>query len=316
MSRNISIAVAAGLISGLLQIALTLPASGGLLLAYIAPLPLFLAGLGMGVRGAGIAMLVAGAVSLPFTSPAFAATQALVYGLPVIVLSRQALLSRSDNHGQLHWYPPGHLLLWMSGMALAGFVLALAAMGLFGDGLMTYLETVMAPFAAAFPEPEQRDMLLALLDYLPAFFAVSWTLGLIFNGTLAQGLLVRFGYNLRPTPELADIRLPVAWIGVLLAALLLSSLSGLPGVFGKTLAAIAIVPYFLLGLAVIHGISRPWKGRVAILILFYGLLLLWPLPVIVAGVGLVNALLRLRGGNDLNSTGGAGDSGGNAGKEE
>jgi hypothetical protein len=315
MSRYVLIAISAGLVSGLLQAALALPAAGGLLLAYIAPLPLFLAGFGLGARGAGIAVLVAGISSLPFAGPAFAATQALVYGLPVIVLSRQALLSRGDHQGRTHWYPPGQLMLWMSGMALAGFVLTLAGMAMFGDGLMAYLNFVLEPFAAAFPEPEQREMLLALLDYLPAFFAVSWTLGLIFNGTLAQGLLVRFGYNLRPTPELAEIRLPVAWIGLLLAALVLATLSGLLGIFGKTLAAIAIVPYFLLGLGVIHGFLRPWKGRMVLLILFYGLLFLWPLPVMVAGLGLLNAVLRLRGGNDLNDTGGAGDSGGNADKE-
>jgi len=41
------IAIAAGVVSGLLQGALALPAAGGLLLAYIAPLPLFMAGLGL-----------------------------------------------------------------------------------------------------------------------------------------------------------------------------------------------------------------------------------------------------------------------------
>ena len=310
------IAIAAGLASGLLQAALTLPSAGGLLLAYIAPLPLFLAGLGLGLQGAVIAVLVAGALSVPFAGPAFAATQALVYGLPVIILSRQALLSRGDGQGQIYWYPPGYLLLWMSGMALAGFILILAGLTLFGDGLMDYLQSMMEPFAAAFPTPEQREMLLGMVDYLPAFFAASWTLGLIFNGVLAQGLLVRFGHNLRSTPELSDIRLPAAWIGVLLVGLVLSSLTGLAGVFGKTLAAIAIVPYFVLGLGVVHGFIRHWKGRAAILILFYGLLLLWPLPVLIAGLGLLNAVLRLRGGKNSNGAGGAGDNGGNADKEE
>lgn len=316
MSQFHLIAIAAGLASGLLQAALFLPASGGLLLAYIAPLPLFLAGLGLGLQGAVIAVLVATGLSLPISGPAFALTQALVYGLPIIVLCRQALLSRSDSQGQMHWYPPGHLVLWMSGMAVAGTLLALAGMALFGDGLMTYLRSIMEPFAAEIKAPEQRDMLLAMVDYLPAFFAVSWTLGLIFNGALAQGLLVRFGYNLRPTPELAEIRLPTLWIGVLLAALLLASLDGLLGVFGKTLAAVAIVPYFLLGLGVVHGLLRHWKGRLAILILFYALLLVWPFPLLVAGLGLLNAVLRLRSGNGSDRTGGTGESGGNADKEE
>jgi len=270
----------------------------------------------VGVRGAVIAVLVAGGLSMLFAGPGFAATQAVFYGLPVIVICRQALLSRSDAQGQAHWYPPGHLLLWLAGMAVAGLVFGLAGLSLFGDGLMAYLNAVMAPFADQFPNAEQREVLMALVEYLPAFFAVSWTLGLIFNGVLAQGLLVRFGYNIAPSPKLADISLPMAWIGTLLAALLLSSMTGLMGVFGKTLAAIAIVPYFVLGLGVVHGFFRPWKGRLGILILFYGLLFLWPLPVLVAGLGLLNAVLRLARGNKSSNTGDAGDSGDSADKEE
>ncbi|MDP6689603.1 MAG: DUF2232 domain-containing protein, partial [Alphaproteobacteria bacterium] len=310
------IAIAAGLVSGLLQAALSLPAAGGILLAYIAPLPLFLAGLGLGVRGAILAVLVAGGLNVLFAGAGFAAVQAMFYGIPVVVICRQALLSRTDAQGHANWYPPGHLLLWLSGMAMAGLAIGLAGLSLFGDGLMAYLQAVMAPFAEQFPDAEQREVLLALVDYLPAFFAVSWSLGLIFNGALAQGLLVRFGYNVAPSPELADIRLPMAWIGTLLAALLLSSLTGLLGVVGKTLAAIAIVPYFVLGLGVVHGFFRAWKGRLAILILFYGLLFLWPLPAFVAGLGLLNAVLRLARGNDLGNAGGAGDRGGSADKEE
>ncbi|MBC8240020.1 MAG: DUF2232 domain-containing protein [Alphaproteobacteria bacterium] len=181
---------------------------------------------------------------------------------------------------------------------------------------MAYLQSVVEPFAAQFAVPEQREMLLAMTDYPPAFFAVSWTVGLIFNAALAQGLLVRFGHNLRSTPELADIQLPMAWIGVLLAALLLSSLDGLTGLLGKTLAAIAIVPYFLLGLGVVHGFFRAWKARSMILILFYGLLLLWPLPAFVAGLGLLKAVWRLRTGNNINNAGGAGENGGSADEEK
>ncbi|MBT3333940.1 MAG: DUF2232 domain-containing protein, partial [Rhodospirillaceae bacterium] len=289
------IAIAAGLLAGLLQGALTLPSGGGLLLAYIAPLPLFLAGLGLGLRGGLIAAAVSGVLSLLFAGLPYAGTQAMVYSLPVIILCRQALLSRNDNAGQAHWYPPGHLLLWLSGMAIAGLVAVLAITTIFDDGLMAYLDSIMAPIAAQLPMPEQQEMLMGMVEYVPGVFAISWTLGLIFNGILAQGLLVRFGYNVAPSPNLADIRLPAVWIGVLLGALFLSSAAGLIGVLGKTLAAIAIVPYFLLGLGVVHAYFRAWKARSAalILLIFFYLLMpfFWPLLVLVAGVGLLNALL-------------------------
>jgi hypothetical protein len=303
MPQYYLIAVAAGLVSGLLQAAAIMPGPGALLLAYLAPLPLFMAGLGLGLPAAAIAVLVESVISGLAGGPVYAAIQILVYGLPIIILSRQALLSRTDGQGQAHWYPPGRLLLWLSGLAAAGMLVAVVALGLFSDGLMPRLHSVLEPFVAQFTIPEQREMLLSLVDFLPALFATSWILGLVFNGVLAQGLLTRFGQNLRPSPKMADIRLPVSWIVLSLVALSLATMDGLIGVCGKTLAAIAIVPYFLLGLGVIHGFVQAWKARWIVLILFYGILLMWPLPVLVAGLGLLNAVLRLRGGNDIDSSG-------------
>ena len=105
------IAVTAGLVSGLLQSAAILPGPGALILAYIAPLPLFLVGLGMGLQGAVVAVLVVGVLSVPLAGPLYAMIQVLVYGLPIIILSRQALMSRTDGQGVVHWYPAGRKAL-------------------------------------------------------------------------------------------------------------------------------------------------------------------------------------------------------------
>jgi len=298
------IAVAAGLVSGLLQSAVILPGAGGLILAYIAPLPLFLVGLGLGLQGAVISVLVVGALSIPIAGPLYGAIQVLVYGLPIIILCRQALLSRTDAQGQVHWFPAGQILIWLSGIAMTGLLLVAAGLSLFSDGLMAHVAALIDPVIALLPLPEQREMLLSLADFMPALFAISWIMGLIFNGILAQGLLVRFGQNLRPTPNMMEITLPVAWIGVLAGAIFAATLEGLLGVIGKTLAAIAIVPYFLLGLGVIHGHIRAWRARWIILILLYSLMIFWPVPVLVAGLGFSNAVLRLRRGNDLDNDGG------------
>ena len=97
---------------------------------------------------------------------------------------------------------------------------------------------------------------------------------------------------------------------MLAVAVFLATLDGLLGVAGKTLAAIAIVPYFLLGLGVVHGFVQTWKARWIVLLLFYSLMLFWPLPVIIAGFGFVNAMLRLRSGGRVAKNGG------DAGSEE
>ena len=70
------------------------------------------------------------------------------------------------------------------------------------------------------------------------------------------------------------------------------------------------MPYFLLGLGVVHGFVQTWKARWIVLLLFYSLMLFWPLPVIIAGFGFVNAMLRLR------SAGRVAKNGGDAGSEE
>ena len=298
------IAIAAGLASGLFQAAVVLPGFGALILAYIAPLPLFLVGLGLGLQGTVVAVIVVGILSFPLAGPTYAIIQVLVYGLPIIILCRQALLSRGNSHGQIIWYPGGMLLIWLAGIVMTGLLLAVVGLDIFDDGLMSYAEGIIKPFAAQLPSSEQRGMLLSLVDYLPAFFAVSWTLGMIFNGVLAQGLLVRFGQNLRPSPILANIELPAAWAGVFALAAFLATLDGLAGVVGKTLAAIAIVPYFLLGLGVVHGFVQTWKARWIVLFLFYSLMLFWPLPVIIAGLGFVNAMLRLRSAARVTKDGG------------
>jgi len=288
------IAVAAGLISGLFQAAAILPGFGALILAYIAPLPLFLVGLGLGLQGSVVAVTVVGVLSFSLAGFSNAIIQIFVYGLPIVILCRQALFSRADKNGQTSWYPIGMLLIWLSGIAAAGLFFAIAGFEIFGDGIIKYIAGIIEPIASQFPSLEQREMLLSYVSYLPAFFAVSWIFGMIFNGALAQGLLVRFGQNLRPSPKLVEIDLPIAWVGVLAASIFLASLDGLLEVIGKTLAAISIVPYFLLGLGLVHGFVQTWKARWFILFLLYSLMLFWPLPAIITGIGFINTVLRLQ----------------------
>ena len=69
------IAIAAGLVSGLFQAAVVLPSFGALILAYSAPLPLFLVGLGLGLQGTVVAGIVVGILSFPLAGPVYAIIQ-------------------------------------------------------------------------------------------------------------------------------------------------------------------------------------------------------------------------------------------------
>ena len=64
--------------------------------------------------------------------------------------------------------------------------------------------------------PELDELLSFIAFILPGIVATSWMVMTATNGSLAQGLLARFGVSWRPSPDLAALGLPI-WIPVLLA---------------------------------------------------------------------------------------------------
>src|SRR3546814_5773939 len=86
-------------------------------LTYFCQLPLFMIGLSLGTT----AVLVAGGVAtlaiLLFHWLIGALTFAALNLVPVLLLTRQALLGRPDGQGGVEWYPAGLLLLWEIGRA-------------------------------------------------------------------------------------------------------------------------------------------------------------------------------------------------------
>ncbi|HZD24854.1 MAG TPA: DUF2232 domain-containing protein, partial [Alphaproteobacteria bacterium] len=260
---------AAGIASGLLYLSPLTGNLGTVILAYIAPLPLFLGGLGLGVPAAALAGAI-GAVLTGITAGAqIAGIYALSYALPVLLVSRQALLSRPTPDGGTEWYPLGHLAAWLAGLAIAYFALVTVIAGIAGNGLIAEIRDVIRTYGELLGE-QGGGRLQAELDpwitSLPAIVVGSWMLTLTINGALAQGLLARFGRNLRPLADIAFMVVPWQMLPLFavsaVAALLLG---GMPGLVAKTLAAIATVPYFLHGLGVVHRRVREWLVRYLIL---------------------------------------------------
>ena len=63
-----------------------------------------------------------------------AALFAALNAVPVGLLVRQALLARRRPDGTYAWYPPGLLMAWLTGYALAGIGAAILLQG--GPGVM------------------------------------------------------------------------------------------------------------------------------------------------------------------------------------
>lgn len=318
MSKSTGLALLYGLASALpLSIVFSVP--GGILFMMLVPLPLFLSGLSLGLTAA---LISAGSACLTIgLMTAVAATQisgslaigladgagvligtAITLGLPVVVLVRQALLNRTAGDGSLEWYPSGLLVLWLTGLGVVMLAFSLLSLLWFGTG-----ESLEAMFTGQLtealrlvvPDVEEaqlREAAAATVAFGLAAGLDSWLMVIAANGILAQGTLGRFGRNLRPAPDIAAIELP-SWLSLVLAgSIVIAWLApGDLGFLARSLAIVLALPYFFAGLALVHGASRNRSARVAMLIVFYAILILfvWP-AALVAVLGLLDQTLGLR----------------------
>lgn len=327
-----------GFCSGIASALLFLTAATGSVIfglpVFIAALPVFVAGLGWGAVAAGIAALT-GMILLSFFHSSTAGLVFFVFsGATPFWLVRQALLFRpvtpapSRRSGRerrvldpnmtsepIEWYSTGALVIWCTGIAVAFFIFATVGVSLAGyeDGLEEALRQVLV---GAVLDAGWLDQLLRianarddtiytlLITVLPATLPALWIILTLGNMWAAQALLSRFQLNLRPSPRLKDMQLPLSYMGFFAGAVALSLIPGETAYFGGTVAVILATPYFLLGFGVIHAISRAWtawNARIVFLGLFYMLLLVegwliipvWLLGLLDSGIGLRT---RLSGG--------------------
>lgn len=299
--RAVLIATGGGLLAALFYLSILTGSTGSLILAYLTPLPLFVIGLSLGVPGAAVAGTAACAAVLAVGGLVAAAAFLAVYALPVALAVRQALLSRNAADGSVQWYPPGPVLLWLIGYALAAFCVAAAVAVSSGTDLSAVTRAVVdAQFgqlpAELRPAPETSALPSLLAWLLPGLFVASWLVMLAANAALAQGALMRFGRNLRPAMAMADVAFANAALFAFAAALLAAvAAPGLIGMAGVTAALALGTGYAFVGLGVVHYTLRRRPAKPLLLTLFYVLmaLLLWPV-LLVAGLGLVEQTYGLR----------------------
>ena len=300
MPREILTALAGGLAGAVLYLSVRTGTPGSILLAYLSPLPLLFAGLASAWIWAGAACITALAGIAAGASMGLAAMFAVVVAVPVLIVTRQGLLSRPGATPETtEWYPPGLLLGWLTGYALAG--LAVASVWLSGaEGGMTGLITQTVSELVRRLPPEAQDprvaqVLLAMAPYVPGMMATLWLIVIAGNAALAQKLLTRLGWNRRPTPAYSMLELP-RWLLVAVAVSALASLmSGQIGMTGRNGLIISLVPFLFLGLAVVHVLTRGRPARQFVLAGVYMMLLMftWSATLLV-GIGIIEQWVRLR----------------------
>jgi len=287
-------AVACGAVAACLYLAVIFGTPGAMILAYMAQLPLFVAGLWFGTMAAVIAGLSGTALLFATNDVLGALVFVAVNAAPVALLVRQALLAREREDGSYAWYPPGRLTAWLAGYALAGFGLALLFVG-GPQELRDTVREIIEPVLGAQRGDNREQAAATLTRVVPGMVTASWMIMTVINGSLAQGLLARFRHNWRPSPQLASLALPL-WLPIALG------LAAAGVVFGGALRFIGInvmialfVPFCLAGLAVVHTAARRLRQPAMALVFFYTTAGLFGWPFIaVAILGLLESGLGLR----------------------
>lgn len=308
LQNRLAIGILLGLISAVVILStVTGPVPMRLILFFVTALPIFLAGLGWGTPAA-LAAGVTGTLAVSLLGWQAAVIFAVSQALPAAVLSHLVLLSRETPSGPGHpsvieWYPVGRIVVWSA--ALAGIPAALWM--LFFSGGVDALKATLGPHVTDFvksqfpPEhmPSEADIATIIDDvvtWLPRAMAVLWMLALIGNLWLAGRIVTASGNFVRPWPDLAAITYP-QWTPVLFAvATAASYASGWLGMGATGFAETFLWAYLLLGLAVMHFVSRgnAWRGF-QLSSLYASLIILnRPVTYVIALVGLAETLFHLR----------------------
>jgi hypothetical protein len=276
-----------------------------ILLIYLCPLPILIAGLAFSHWAALIAALCAGvSLALAFGSMLFLFFL-VVIGLPAWWLTYLSLLARPAERPTpdgMEWYPIGRIVLWTAAL---GGLLVVVTIPFIGADPETFRATLreavtaaLGPERGALGEIEVTDVILdAAVLTVPPMLAVFATLIQIINLWLAARIVKTFGHLRRPWPELPALGFPPLAPAFLAAAIVGIFLPGFFGIIGGIFAASLTIAYAILGMAVLHSVTRGVDGRPILLGLFYAIFVIFtgPALVLASGLALADTALDLRG---------------------
>ncbi|SFG53260.1 DUF2232 domain-containing protein [Methylobacterium gossipiicola] len=306
MGQFFGIGIGAGLVSALLFGLLLKATPLAILLYLLAPLPILIVGLGWSHRAALVAAFT-GSLALALVVQPFLGIGYLAYlALPAWWLAYLALLGRPGADGTMEWYPTGRLLAWTAGTAGLAFVAvavivapnyetfhtqlrdmtrSIVTIQMQGRGMNPAPAKPVAPAdstksdEAKSPEsqpdePKRADALRedvadAIARVAPGLATQGLAVLLVFYLWAAGRIVKISGRLLRPWPDLPSTRMPRAVLAILAGSLVLTFVSGYPGVLGVALAGALSAAFAIQGLAAFHDRSRGRPGRLALLLGLY-----------------------------------------------
>ena len=327
MANYLVIGIGAGIASAVLFFAAGNLTILSFALFLAAPLPLFIAGLGWGTMAA----VVGGLAGAALTTLLFGFYHGLIFFLAIavapVVLCRFAHLSRplseaedrnGNQDGEREWYPMGNLVLWSAGIAGTLVALSIFATGMTEEAylqrLTTDLETVIKAeprFAEIFRTPANADQLTAYIRFFvritPMVTAAVWTAIMVGNIWIAAKVLKMSQRDVRPWAPFPDLALPRLASIALAGAIVGAMIPGTLGFIAEGYASSLLCAFAILGMAVLHYITRGYPGRGFILATAYFSLFMfnWLAAILFAVLGIAELGFGLRARQNKSGSGGA-----------
>jgi hypothetical protein len=309
MMQMLLIGIGAGAASALLFASVASGSLFSVFLFYLAPLPILIAATGWSHWSALIAAVSAAAALAAAFDVLFLFTFLAGVGLPAWWLGYLALLARPTGQPAPHdteWYPPGRLVVWA---ALLGALIVVIAIPNFGLDAESFKSALRATFErllrlqtqtpadklVEMPSVNSDRLLDLLVLTVPPAAAVVATATNAVNLWLAGRVVAVSGRLSRPWPDLAAMTFP-AFAPALLAAMVAGSfLPNIVGIVCGIFTASLLMAYALLGLAVLHAITRGVGGRGVILSVTYLTVALFGWPVLLMTLlGLADTAFEIR----------------------
>ena len=269
-----------------------------LFMFYLAVVPLYMVGLSHGFRRAlqasSLGVVLVGLVGgLPLGT-----AYGLVVAAPALIVSFLGHKSRQSPEDATQWYAPGGIFAWLSLWAVV--LIAVLVMVLpQGETVKQSLEGVLTdlfsgPAMELKDEAKEAAIRLASLGF--GLAAAGWLVVSALLAGVVLSVLERTGRALRPGLIFRDLTLP-NWLSWPLVAATVAALlgSGESEYIGRNIALLMSVPFFFLGLAVVHTLARYVSIPGVLLTTLYVVVILsgW-FALVVVGIGLIEQWVGLR----------------------
>ncbi len=266
---------------------------------FLPTLPIFFAGLRLNANVAMRAVTVAAILILVVISPSSSVIYMFLLGLPAWYITKGCLTSYSLADGTFKiWYSVG---LIITNLAFYAVILC-GLLSLYYAGTPGGLKSLLAQQILA-GSKELEDEYAQAMNVLAhdwafliyPFTVWLWAISLYGHAWLANKLLRKRGHARRPHLVVNPFLMP-GWVLYLLCICALASLIGSPNMrfFGESSFIVMLLPYFFLGIAVMHRQSAAWPSRRFFLFFVYFSIFtqVWP-ALVLAGAGLWHQLKTL-----------------------